>query len=216
MTDLRIEQFTMPAADLGPENPLPALIDRAAFQKVRVHESVPAEAQKFLGYGCEPEILPYTIQDGYNRIRRERDFKVAVLENEILRATFLLDLGGRMWSLFHKPNNRELLYTNPVFQPANLATRNAWFSGGVEWNCGIPGHTPLTCSPMFAARVVGDDGSPILRLYEFERVRGVPYQIDFSLPPGSPWLLATVRIVNPHDRQIPMYWWSNIAVPEHA
>ena len=63
-------------------------------------------------------------------------------------------------------------------------------------------------------RITANDGSPILRLYEFERVRGVPYQIDFSLPPGSPWLLVTVRIVNPHDREIPMYWWSNIADPE--
>ena len=125
MTSLRLDKYTMPAADLGPENPLPALVDRAAYQPIRVHESVPTEARKYLGYGCAPEILPYTIQDGYNRIRSERDFNVAVLENEILRATFLLELGGRLWSLFHKPSGRELLY-KLVFQPANPATRNAW------------------------------------------------------------------------------------------
>ena len=61
-------------------------------------------------------------------------FRVAVLENDHLRATFLLELGGRLWSLLHKPTGRELLSVNPVFQPANLAIRNAWFSGGVEWN----------------------------------------------------------------------------------
>ena len=42
---------------------------------------------------------------------------------------------------------------NPVFQPGNLAIRNAWFSGGVEWNMGIRGHSVYTCSPVFAARV---------------------------------------------------------------
>ena len=26
--------------------------------------------------------------------------------------------------------------------------------------------------------------------------------------------IVRVRIVNPHDREVPMYWWSNIAVPE--
>ena len=104
-------------------------------------------------------------------------FAAAVLENETLRATFLLELGGRLWSLYHKPSGRELLSVNPVFQPANLAIRNAWFSGGVEWNIGIIGHSPFTCEPLFAARVEGPDG-PVLRMYEWERVRGTPFQID--------------------------------------
>ena len=35
------------------------------------------------------------------------------------------ELGGRLYSLVHKPLGRELLARNPVFQPANLALRNA-------------------------------------------------------------------------------------------
>jgi hypothetical protein len=154
------------------------------------------------------------MQDGYTRRLRPRDFRVAVLENEVLRATFLLELGGRLWSLVHKPSGRELLAVNPVFQPANLAIRNAWFSGGVEWNIGTIGHSPFTCSPVFAARVQRDDGAPMLRMYEWERIRQVPFQIDVYLPKSAPVLLVWVRIVNPHPRTIPMYWWSNIAVPE--
>ena len=64
----------------------------------------------------------------------------SILENDILRATFLLGFGGRLWSLFHKPAGRELLTVNPTIQFANLALRNAWFSGGVEWNIGTIGH----------------------------------------------------------------------------
>ena len=95
-----------------------------------------------IGYGRVGSVLPYLVQDGYGRDRRPAEHKVAVLENDVLRATFLLDLGGRLWSLVHKPTGRELLYRNPVFQPANLALRNAWFAGGVEWNIGTIGHTP--------------------------------------------------------------------------
>ena len=126
---------------------------------------------------------------------------------------FSWEFGGRLWRLFHKPTQRELLDGNEVFQPANLAVRNAWFSGGVEWNIGVHGHTPYTCSPLFAARVAGE-GAPVMRLYEWDRVRETPYQMDFHLPDGSPWLFVHIRIVNPHDRETPMYWWSNIAVPE--
>jgi hypothetical protein len=154
------------------------------------------------------------MQDGYTRQRRPQDFRVAVLENEYLRAAFVLELGGRLWSLVHKPSGRELLDANPVFQPANLALRNAWFSGGVEWNIGTTGHWPLTCSPLFAARVERPDGTPVLRMYEWERIRQVPFQIDAYLPDESPVLFVRVRIANPHDQEIPMYWWSNIAVPE--
>lgn len=213
--ELRLEWYRMPAARLGAASPLPPLQALSRVHgEVKTDDSVPESARKHLGYGCDVGILPYSVQDDYDRCRVERAFRVAVLENEILRAMFLLELGGRLWSLYHKPSRRELLYVNPVFQPGNLAVRNAWFCGGVEWNASIPGHSPLTCSPMFAAAVESETGTPILRLYEWERIRGVPYQLDCTLPDGSPWLFVQVRIVNPHDVEIPMYWWSNIAVPE--
>jgi tetratricopeptide (TPR) repeat protein len=215
MNQLLIHDIEMNGANLGADNPLPAL--RASGHSpspVKFDENVPPEARKYLGFGCDTGVLPYSIQDGYDRDVRPRKFRVAILENEILRAMFLLDLGGRMWSLIHKPTNRELLFRNPVFQPANLAIRNAWFSGGVEWNIGVHGHTPLTCAPVFAGRIEGPNGESILRMWEWERIRRVPYQMDFWLPSGSPWLFVRVQIVNPNDDAVPMYWWSNIAVPE--
>ncbi len=213
MTTLTHSTWPMPAADLGPENPLPALRGERELHALDAGSNVPQEMVDSLIWGQPLNILPYTRQDGYNRDRRPRDFRAAVLENETLRATFLLELGGRLWSLFHKPSGRELLSVNPVFQPANLAIRDAWFSGGVEWNIGIIGHSPFTCAPLFAGRVEGPNG-PMLRLWEWERVRGTPFQVDVSLPPGSLVLLVRVRIINPHDHDVPMYWWSNIAVPE--
>mgnify|MGYP000437703718 CR=1 FL=1 len=215
MTRLQIASYRMPAASLGPENPLPPLCPpRTSSEGVRFHESVPEADRTYVGYGAVGGCLPHRLQDVYDRVRRPRAFRAAVLENDFLRATFLLELGGRLWSLLHKPSQRELLYVNPVFQPANLAVRDAWFSGGVEWNIGVIGHTPYTCSPLFAARVRGDDGSPVLRLYEWDRLRGTPYQIDAYLPNGSPFLFVRVRIINPHTHEVPMYWWSNMAVPE--
>lgn len=219
MTTLKITHIEIPAAVMGPENPLPKLRNIAQVQSpVAVDESVPEHERTHLGYGLEygseSTCLPYSVQDGYTRNRAPRSFKVAILENEFLRATVLLEFGGRLWSLFHKPTQKELLCLNPVFQPANLAIRNAWYSGGVEWNCGVRGHTPFTCAPLFAAEVQSPEGWPVLRLWEFERIRAVPFQIDFLLPPGSPWLMVRVGLSNPHAQTIPLYWWSNIAVTQ--
>ena len=213
MTELRVETCEMPAADLGPENPLPPLKPLYDVGRgVQADESVSEADREHLNYGTNAPLLPYHAQDGYNRAREPRRFPSVVLENDVLRATVLITLGGRLWALKHKPSGRDLLYCNPVFQPANLAIRNAWFCGGVEWNCSVRGHSVHTCSPMFAAVVRRDDGCPVLRLYEWERIRRVPYQIDICLPEGSPFLYVYVRIINPHDRTIPMYWWSNMGV----
>lgn len=154
------------------------------------------------------------MQDSYDRARRLRDFASLVLENEHLRATLLPEVGGRLVSLVDKDQSRELLARNPVWQPANLALRNAWFAGGIEWNTCVTGHYHLTCSPIFAASLTASEGYPVLRLYEWDRVRCFPWQIDFHLPPGSRALYSRVRIVNPHERDLPMYWWTNMGVPE--
>jgi len=214
MTDLRIEAYVIPAADLGAENPLPIFRQTQQNMTVAIDPSVAEEDRKYLGWQTSYRVLPYRIQDGYNRAKKPRAFKAWVLENEILRATILPEAGGRMVSLFHKPKQRELLECNPVFQPANLALRNAWFSGGVEWNSGQLGHFYLTCSPVFAARIRGTQGEPALRLYEWDRAKQFAWQIDFHLPPGSPFLFTRARLINPLDTEIAMYWWTNMAVPE--
>jgi len=205
----------MPAATLGPENPLPMLSPRlSATAGAEVDSSVPAEDAKYFGYGLDAGWMPHRSLDDYDRVRVDRKFVAVVLENKFLRATVLPEVGGRLWSLIHIPTNRELLFVNPVYQPANLAVRGAWVTGGVEWNPCVYGHSPFTCSSLFAAAFEDIYGGESLRIYEWDRTRCVPFQIEFSLPATSPYLLVRVRIVNPHDETIPMYWWSNITVAE--
>ncbi|MGW4468794.1 DUF5107 domain-containing protein [Nonomuraea sp. NPDC004354] len=163
-------------------------------------------------FGHPPSMLPYGRRDSYGRHPVEREVPAVTLENERLRAVFLPGLGGRLWSLVDLATGRELLHRNPVIQPANLALRDAWFAGGVEWNLGTTGHWALTCDPLHAAWV--EAPYPVLRLYEYERLRGLVVQIDVGLPPGSPALVVSVSVRNPRRETVPVYWWSNIAVPQ--
>ncbi|MEU4700938.1 DUF5107 domain-containing protein [Nonomuraea dietziae] len=184
-------------ADAGPVSPLPILRPPA----------VP-----ITDFGHPPSLLPYGARDSYRRDPVEREVPAITLENEHLRAVFLPGLGGRLWSLVDRSTGRELLHRNPVIQPANLALRDAWFAGGVEWNLGTTGHWALTCDPLHAAWV--DAPYPVLRLYEYERMRGLVVQIDAALPPGSRALVVSVAVRNPQPESVPVYWWSNIAVPQ--
>ncbi|MEU6890817.1 DUF5107 domain-containing protein [Streptomyces sp. NPDC046557] len=215
-TTVRRAPLTLPAAPLGPENPLPALRAPAEVHVLdeRARQGLPRDMARQIGYEPLRSLLPVRVRDGYERARRKRDFEAVVIENAHLRVTVLPELGGRIHSLVHLPTGRELLYRNPVFQPANFALNGAWFSGGVEWNIGATGHTTLSCAPLHAALVPAPDGGVMLRLWEWERLRDLPFQVDLWLPGDSEFLYVGVRVRNPHELPVPVYWWSNIAVPE--
>ena len=217
-TSVRRTTLTLPAAPIGPDNPLPALRaadDRTASRSPQ-DAGLPADMARQIGYRAAA-LDPARADARRLRPRpRPTDIDALVIENDRLRATVLPGLGGRVYSLHHKPTDRELLYRNPVLQPANFALNGAWFSGGIEWNIGATGHTTLACAPLHAARVPAPDGGEMLRLWEWERLRDLPFQVDLWLPEGSDFLHVGVRIRNPHHHTAPVYWWSNIAVPEGA
>ena len=211
---ITVENLRIPAAPLGPENPLPMFRDAAGSKPIGHDGSFLPEDEYLFGREIDFQVLPNLMQDGYGRKRELVELKTVVLENDVLKARFLPDFGGRLISLEEKETRRELLFRNPVLQPANLAVRNAWFSGGIEWNVGVFGHCPHTCSPVFFAALTDGEGGEFLRIWEYERIRRVFWQIDFHLPRGARQLCAHVRIVNDASSAVPMYWWTNIAVPE--
>ncbi|MEU9799080.1 DUF5107 domain-containing protein [Streptomyces sp. NPDC051000] len=217
-TTVRRAVLTFPTAPLGPENPLPALRAPEGVHVLdeRSRQGLPRDMARQIGYEPLRSLLPVRIRDGYGRERAHRDHDAIVIENAHLRVTVLPGLGGRIHSLVHLPTGRELLYRNPVFQPAHFALNGAWFSGGVEWNIGATGHGALACAPLHAALVPGPDGATMVRLWEWERLRETPFQVDLWLPDDSEFLYVGVRVRNPHERPVPVYWWSNIAVPEDA
>lgn len=198
----------------GEEAAFPDIVSGLNVQNKAVFDLEESD-EIFEGYGKLNQVYPYRQYTCYDRILQEKEIRTAVLENDYLKAVFLPELGGRLWRLIDKSTGTNLLYTNDVIRPSNLATRNAWFSGGVEWNVGIIGHTPLTMEPLFTAVLEGENKTPVLRMYEFERIRRVTYQMDFWLEDNSRFLYCRMRIVNHTADVVPMYWWSNMAVPEY-
>lgn len=206
--------YSLPAALPGPENPLPMFRHRRRpGRRLRFEELPPGDRER-IGWETSFRVLPYRMQDDLSRDLRPTQFRSVTLENGLLRAEFLPEMGGRLVSLRSLEDGRELVERNRILQTANLALRGAWFSGGIEWNASHPGHHYLTCSPVFAARAPAPGGGPALRLYEWDCVKGLTWQLDFWLPEGSRRLFVHVRLVNPHPFELPAYWWTNIALPE--
>ena len=211
---LTFGEMKLRTVELGQQSSVPDLLGEMILQNNLKFE-LDEKDEIYEAYGRKATVYPYRQQNGYTRKLSEQKVRTAVLENDWLKAVFLPEYGGRLWKLWDKEAERDLLYTNDVLRFSNLAVRNAWFSGGVEWNIGVIGHTPLTAEPLYTAQTETEKGEPVLRMYEYERIRGVVYQMDFWLEKRSRFLNCRMRIVNESSRVIPMYWWSNIAVPEY-
>src|SRR6187549_2014224 len=73
-----------------------------------------------------------------------RGLRTLILENRQLRVTVLPDLGGKIWSILHKPSDREMLWHNPRVPPRlayHGATYDNWFCGG--WDEVFPNDFPV-------------------------------------------------------------------------
>ncbi|MGM9601331.1 MAG: DUF5107 domain-containing protein [Faecousia sp.] len=211
MESLTFTKIAIPCAQLGGESCLPDIMGDFNVQN-RTEFRLDEDDEIYEAYGQRDNGYPYRRQDQYVRALADRQVDAAVLENQFLRAEFLPGYGGRLWRLYDKVHGRDLLYTNDCLRASNLAVRNAWFSGGVEWNCGVIGHTPFTMDRIFAARLEKDH-TQVLRMYAYERIRGVVYQMDFWLDSKMPALNCHMSIANQTRDVLPMYWWSNIASP---
>ena len=210
--EIYLSTISIEGSILKGENPLPIFRDREKDKPIQTDGTLNKESIENMGYEIGMRILPYKLQDRYDRERKIVELKTVVIKNDKLKAVFLCEYGGRLYSLTDLETGKEILFKNPVFQLANLSTRNAWFSGGIEWNVSQFGHSLQTCEPLFFAIVHGEED--FLRMYEFERTKRIYYQIDFRLPEGSKNLYAHIKIINDENYKKPMYWWTNIAVRE--
>src|SRR3569833_2228001 len=142
-TTIRQEGLTLPMARLGRPSNMP----RFRWQQPMPNRETPpnfglSEEESRHGFNWgEDTILPYQVSDDYDREVRPGQFDVVVIDNGRLRAVVAPSLGGRLLELKDLATGRDLVFRNPVIQPANLAALNALFSGGIVWNGLTPGHT---------------------------------------------------------------------------
>ena len=201
------------AASLGSESPLPPFTGLQRLPDPSASASLPPDMRERIEYGRLANPLPYALQNDYSRDLRSRDIPALRITNDRLEALVLPGLGGRLWSLRDLAVDRDLLFTNRSLQFANFALTDAWFAGGIEWNLGSTGHSATTCRPVFTGSVSSSRGAA-LRIWEWERTRDLVFSVDLLMPADRALLLAFVRIRNPDPEPKPLYWWTNIAVPE--
>ncbi len=187
-TEIRRESLSLPTYETAQENPNPCFTKRLGAHT-----------------------YPYRLQDRLTGKRTIVAHDAVILENELIRLTFLPNFGCRLFSAFDKILGREIFYRNDCIKPALIATRGAWISGGVEFNFPVS-HSVYTHSRIPHTARQNADGSASFIFGLTEQMTGLRFTVDVRLAPGEYRFSEVIRLYNGTSLPHRHYWWTNTAV----
>jgi Flp pilus assembly protein TadD, contains TPR repeats len=161
---------------------------------------------------AEGKLYPYFRWDGFTDKPENRNWKVVELENEYLRIAIMPDIGGKIWSVFDKKNNRSLFYENHVVKFRDVAMRGPWTSGGIEANFGIIGHTPNCSTPVNYITRENADSSVSCIINTFDALARAFWTLEINLPRGAAYFTTRSFWHNSSPVEQPYYTWMNAAL----
>lgn len=138
-------------------------------------------------------------------------YRLISLENDYLKVTICPDLGGKVFSMIHKPSGKEVLYVPDVIRYTRILPRFYFVAGGIEVSF------PISHSPTQNETVLYKIDKTADRIYitcgERELRFGMQWSVEYSLGAEDPFLTQRVVFHNPGSSAYPWMSWSNAALP---
>ena len=106
-------------------------ITTTEFDKyILTHELVPAGP---IPTALDPNgVYPYMSYVETSNRPVPKKYRFIVLENAYMRVTICPDLGGKVFSIIHKPSGKEVLYVPDVIRYTRILPRFYFVAGGIE------------------------------------------------------------------------------------
>lgn len=140
-----------------------------------------------------------------------KKYHFIVLENDQVKVTICPDLGGKVYSMIHKPSGKEVLYVPDVIRYTRILPRFYFIAGGIEVSF------PISHSPSQNEKVLYKIDRRKDRIYvicgERELRFGMQWSVEYSLGSGDKFLVERVIFLNPGTSAYPWMSWSNAALP---
>ena len=108
-----------------------------------------------------------------------KKYRFIVLQNDFVKATICPDLGGKVYSLIHKPSGKEVLYVPDVIRYTRILPRFYFIAGGIEVSF------PISHSPTQNETILYKIDKTKDRIYvtcgERELRFGMQWSVEYSL-----------------------------------
>ena len=194
---VKIFKQVFPSYQMGPDDPNPF------FKDFHV------EGLNF--FRGTRSVYPYTFVNDYQPVKKEVEYEVVRLENDLIYVDIIPQLRGRIQGAVDKRNNWDFLYYNHVIKPAEIAVRSFWISGGLEYNH-PGGHGYTQFSKISYDVIEREDGSKTVVVAEIEPVRMMKWEYEITLRPGELLVETKGRFISTQPFPVPFVSSNNAAM----
>lgn len=156
-------------------------------------------------------VYPYTFMNDYRPGKKDVDYEVVRLENDLIYVDIIPQLRGRIQGAVDKRNNWDFLYYNHVIKPAEIAVRSAWIAGGLEYNH-PGGHGYTQFSKTSYDIIEQEDGSKTVVVAEIEPIRMMKWEYEITLRPNQLFVETKGRFISTVPYRVPFVSSNNAAM----
>jgi hypothetical protein len=156
-------------------------------------------------------VLDRAAYDASNSTPVDVTYRTLIMENEVLKLTFLPDLGGRLYEVIFKPTGHRETYRNPVLKPSPWGPpEQGWWlaAGGIEWCLPVEEHGYEWGVP-WTARVDQDANGATVVLRDTDEGDRVRAEIAVRLEAGAGYFSIRPRLENPTGAPLAVKFWTN-------
>jgi hypothetical protein len=185
-----------------------AIVVKEYDEYILTHQLVPAGP---IPTAFDPNgVYPYQSYSETSNRPIPKKYHFIVLENDHLKATICPNLGGKVFSMIHKPSGKEVLYVPDVIRYTRILPRFYFVAGGIEVSF------PISHSPSQNETVLYRIDRTNQRVYvtcgERELRFGMQWSVEYSLGWADNFLTERVIFYNPGTSAYPWMSWSNAAL----
>jgi tetratricopeptide (TPR) repeat protein len=184
-----------------------------AFETIDEHNQLPLDPYPpfglLTGYIC----YPYQFYGSKQFQVTPRKLRLLVAENEYLKIAICPDYGGRLYYMFDKIRNREVIHRiNTAAKFYNAGMGYQYVGGGLELN--LPNaHSQTNARPRDCVARQNSDGSVSLIMSNTEKIGRIHWSVGFTLHPGEARVRQDVRIANESAVEARYLYWANCGIP---
>lgn len=184
-----------------------------SFEQINEHNQLPLDPYPpfglLTGYICYPNQFYGSKQFQVT----PRTLRLLVAENEFLKIAMCPDYGGRLYYMFDKVRNREVIHrinTDAKFYNAGMGYQ--YVGGGLELN--LPNaHSQTNARPRECVARRNPDGSVSLIMSNTEGIGRIHWTVSFTLSPGEARIRQDVRVANETAVEARYLYWANCGIP---
>jgi len=182
-------------------------------EEILEHNQLPLDPYPPFGLLSGYITYPYQFYGSKNFSIDKRKIKILVAENEYLKIGMVPDYGGRLWFVYDKIRQKELIHRN--YKEAkfyNSGMGYQYLGGGMELN--IPNaHSQTNARKRDCVIKENINGSVSLIMSNTEKIGRLHWSVAFTLSPGEALIKQDVRLANESPLEERYLYWANCGIP---